>query len=129
MNTIGSYTCCAFDSPTPQCVEATNCSKLPGICGKNASCGAENRCKCDEGFTGDGKVCQINSRDCILNNDLCDPNARCENRTHCVCKDGWKGDGVNVKMNKFCRGLTVNLSESMRIHWDPWGSLGSHGNL
>ena len=56
-------------------------------------------CKCDGGYTGDGKLCK-DVDECELGTDQCSDNAICENNKGyytCTCKEGFIGDGFDCK--------------------------------
>ena len=69
-------------------------------------------CSCKEGYTGDGRSCELMLVDeCQLNTHTCDQNAVCED-THvsytCTCDPGYKGDGMSCKDVNEC---TDNLHD------------------
>jgi hypothetical protein len=68
---------------------ATGCAKQS--CDPNASCDkASGKCKCDDGYTGDGESC-ADVDECAKDNGGCDPNADCVNSDggfSCKCQPG-----------------------------------------
>uniref|UniRef100_A0A1I8AFK9 EGF-like domain-containing protein n=1 Tax=Steinernema glaseri TaxID=37863 RepID=A0A1I8AFK9_9BILA len=107
-NTIGSYSCVSHCSPgysltEGTCVDVDECEE--GRCDKRATC--ENlpgsfKCRCDEGFTGDGRSC-IPLADCSQDESICDRHAFCLGafRT-CLCQAGYKGDGLSCEDENEC---------------------------
>ncbi|CAH1796302.1 unnamed protein product, partial [Owenia fusiformis] len=97
VNTIGSYTCiCAANCTDID--ECNNTSSINTSCDPNATCNNTNggyTCTCNEGFTGDGLICD-NVNECLQNLDDCFDNLlmieNCEDTLGsfvCVCNDGF----------------------------------------
>lgn len=75
---------------------ASRCLVSNGGCSPQATCSIVNgavACKCNVGFTGNGKVCKSM---CAVGNGGCDKNAACslvKNTVTCKCKTGYEGNG------------------------------------
>merc|ERR1711871_1291746 len=73
-------------------------------CAENALCTTSNRgqsCSCNEGYSGDGKVCKA-----LGSCDACSNHASCEELSDelvkCTCNKGYDGDGVSCTGNMNC---------------------------
>ncbi|XP_018565224.1 nidogen-2 [Anoplophora glabripennis] len=81
-------------------------------CHRDASCLfsdhlKEYACVCNDGFEGDGYICEVEYVSCTKVNN-CDQHATCtydENlgRSKCVCNPGFEGDGYNCSVSATCR--------------------------
>uniref|UniRef100_A0A1I7X8T5 EGF-like domain-containing protein n=1 Tax=Heterorhabditis bacteriophora TaxID=37862 RepID=A0A1I7X8T5_HETBA len=83
-------------SPDPQacyigCFTVQDCVIRKNLCSPEAICSGR-RCKCVEGFTGDGVRC-VSLHQRSANCSECDPNAHCEDGM-CKCKVGYFGNGL-----------------------------------
>ena len=80
------------------CVDVNECADDTDDCGENATCGnnvGSFTCTCNNGFTGDGRVCEplvsptgykvgatntcVDVNECSTNTDTCSADATCSN--------------------------------------------------
>ncbi|KAK0417494.1 hypothetical protein QR680_013044 [Steinernema hermaphroditum] len=127
-NTNGSFEChCnkGFSGNGFKCVQNNNiyggpsCHLNPKMCHPNARCLLDGKCKCFNGYEGDGLTfCDpISSQQAVSlhcsppNNSSCHPNAHCDtSKGACVCRVGFYGDGVT-----FCQRTDLDCSKDASI--------------